>query len=131
MKVVEGLLVGLREQLRELRRSRFDVALDLQGLLKSAAIAKLSGAKTRFGFDKANLREPASRIFLNRTVEIEPRTHVIRKNLALAAQALDIQVPAAEFEFPITTLPEHRSEADELIVGSGPDFALSTRPAGG
>src|SRR4051812_10397923 len=29
---------------RELRRSRYDVAIDLQGLLKSAALARSSGA---------------------------------------------------------------------------------------
>ena len=123
-KVVEGVLSGLREQLRELRRLKFDVALDLQGLLKSAAIAKLSGAKTRFGFDRANLREPASRIFLNRTVEIPPRTHIIRKNLMLAEQALNIQIPAAEFEFPIATGSEHKLEADDLIDRFGPDIAI-------
>jgi ADP-heptose:LPS heptosyltransferase len=33
-----------RQQLRRLRASAFDVALDFQGLLKSASIARLSGA---------------------------------------------------------------------------------------
>ena len=32
--------------IRELRRSRYDVAIDLQGLLKSAALARSSGART-------------------------------------------------------------------------------------
>ena len=34
-----------RQQLRRLRASAFDVALDFQGLLKSASIARLSGAR--------------------------------------------------------------------------------------
>ena len=50
-----------RQQLRQLRASAFDLALDFQGLLKSASIARLSGARRIFGFEKNSLREPASR----------------------------------------------------------------------
>ena len=39
-----------RQQLRQLRASAFDLALDFQGLLKSASIARLSGARRVFGF---------------------------------------------------------------------------------
>lgn len=37
-------------RLRELRQRRFDVALDLQGLLKSAVVAYASGARVRLGY---------------------------------------------------------------------------------
>ena len=53
-----------RQQLRRLRASAFDVALDFQGLLKSASIARLSGARCVFGYTRAGLREPASALFL-------------------------------------------------------------------
>src|SRR5919202_4104047 len=43
-------LLAPRQQLRRLRASAFDLALDFQGLLKSAAVARLSGAPRRFGF---------------------------------------------------------------------------------
>lgn len=129
-KVVEAILKGIRAQLRELRRFKFDVALDFQGLLKSAAIAKLSGAKIRYGFDKNRLREPASRIFLNRSVEIPPQTHIIRKNLMLAEQALRIRVPKDDFDFPIATEMEHKLESIRLIEASGDNFAI-LNPAGG
>jgi len=36
---------------RQLRRQRFDLALDIQGLLKSAIWARLSGARQRIGLD--------------------------------------------------------------------------------
>ena len=49
-------LLAPRQQLRRLRASPFDVALDFQGLLKSAAIARLSGAPRRYGFARAHLR---------------------------------------------------------------------------
>ena len=38
-----------RQQLRQLRASAFDLALDFQGLLKSASIARLSGARRVLG----------------------------------------------------------------------------------
>ncbi len=43
-------LSATRRQLRRLRASAFDSALDFQGLLKSAAIARLSGATRTYGF---------------------------------------------------------------------------------
>src|ERR687890_815744 len=45
-------LLAPRQQLRRLRASPFDLSLDFQGLLKSAAIARLSGARRRCGFGK-------------------------------------------------------------------------------
>src|SRR5882757_11101618 len=66
-----------RQQLRRLRASPFDFALDFQGLLKSASIARLSGARRVFGFSREGLREPASRLLLSRKVFVPKRTHVI------------------------------------------------------
>src|SRR5467141_1256323 len=56
-----------RQQLRRLRASAFDLALDFQGLLKSATVARLSGARRIFGFDSDALPEPPSRFLLSRT----------------------------------------------------------------
>src|SRR5713226_2370161 len=44
-----------RQQLRLLRASAFDLALDFQGLLKSASIARLSGAHRVFGYSREGL----------------------------------------------------------------------------
>src|SRR6476660_1128306 len=72
-----------RQQLRQLRASAFDLALDFQGLLKSASIARLSGAHRIFGFAREGLREPPSRFFLTRTIAVPKEIHLIRKGLAL------------------------------------------------
>src|SRR5256884_7318318 len=47
-----------RQQLRLLRASAFDLALDFQGLIKSASIARLSGARRIFGFARDSIRKP-------------------------------------------------------------------------
>ncbi len=121
-----------RQQLRQLRASAFDFALDFQGLLKSAFIARLSGARRIFGFSKDALREPASRVLLSRTIPISKNSHVIQKNLALVAGALDIPVPqsADDLEFPVATNAEHAAEArgaERLVEG---DYVI-LNPAGG
>ncbi len=125
-------LLAPRQQLRRLRASPFDLAIDFQGLLKSAAVARLSGAPRRFGFGREHLREPASRFLLTGTVEVPPRSHVIRKNLALASGALRIGVPAdaAEFEFPVHVSREHEQEAETLAARAGERFAI-LNPGGG
>src|ERR1700730_18238108 len=82
-----------RQQLRRLRASAFDLALDFQGLLKSASIARLSGARRIFGFDSNGLREPASSFLLSKKVYVPKRTHVIAKALQLVNGAFGIAVP--------------------------------------
>ncbi len=126
-------LLAPRQQLRRLRASAFDTALDFQGLLKSVTLARLSGARRRCGFARDALREPASRFLLTDTIRVSANIHVIRKNLALAAGALGINVPddAREFEFPIAIGVEHRREAEEAVsLISGARFAI-LNPGGG
>ncbi len=129
-KIVGEFLLNFGKQLKNLRVSDFDVALDFQGLLKSAAIAKLSKATRRYGFSKQNLREPASRFLLDDTFAAEPKINIIRKNLTLAGKALNIEIPEKDYEFPIYTDETHRLEADKIIKTVGENYAL-LNPAGG
>lgn len=129
-KIIEEIFIDASRQLRQLRQHKFDVALDFQGLLKSASIIKLAKARKRVGFSKRNLREPASRFLLTNTVDVEKQTHIIRKNLALAKDALNIHVPENDFEFPIFTNENHRREAEIVIEQAGEHYAV-LNPAGG
>lgn len=121
---------GFSKSIRTLRRHGFDVAIDLQGLVKSAAVTKLSGARMRYGFAKNSLREPASRFLLTRTFSVADRMHVIRKNLALATGALGLPQAEGPPDFRINTEEEHRIEAKQIIDVVGPDFAI-LNPGGG
>jgi len=53
----------LRAKARALRAGRVDVAIDLQGLIKSALAARASGATRVVGFASGYLREPLARLF--------------------------------------------------------------------
>ena len=57
-----------RRRIAALRAERYDVALDLQGLWKSAVWARLSGARRVIGFGAAFRREPASALLLGERV---------------------------------------------------------------
>jgi lipopolysaccharide heptosyltransferase I len=118
-----------RQQLRRLRASAFDVALDFQGLIKSASIARLSGARRVFGYSRAGLREPASTVFLSKRIAIPPHTHVIRKALHLVQGALGIATPV-EISFPIGVTREAEAEADRAAERAGGNYAI-LNPGGG
>ena len=118
-----------RQQLRRLRASAFDVALDFQGLLKSASIARLSGARRIFGFSRAGLREPASALLLSKTIAVPRQTHIIRKSLLLLEGALGVPVPE-ELSFPIQVNAEHEAEARAASAHTGGKYAI-LNPAGG
>ncbi|CAN5549667.1 lipopolysaccharide heptosyltransferase I [soil metagenome] len=130
-KVIENILLDVSKQLKGLRRFKFDISIDFQGLFKSATIGKLSGAKRRWGFARESLREPGSRILLTDTVKVPARVNVIRKYLALAAGALNVEVPDDDFEFPIATTDEHVAEADAIIRSAETDNFAILNPAGG
>jgi heptosyltransferase I len=130
-KILENMLLDGTRQLRNLRQYQFDVAIDFQGLLKSAMIAKLSGADRRWGFGRGELREPAARVFYTRAARVPKMIHVIHRNLRLACAALDVEFPAGESpHFPIFTTSDHKLEADAIASRTTAGFAL-LNPAGG
>ena len=121
-----------RQQLRQLRASAFDVALDFQGLLKSASIARLSGARRVFGYSREGLREPASGFLLSKRIAVPKQTHVIYKALELVKGALDLPVPAtpAELSFPISIPQQFELEAEQAAAGTNGSYII-LNPGGG
>jgi heptosyltransferase I len=94
---------------RVLRTSQYDVALDFQGLMKSAVIARASGARRVVGFSIWHLREKTARPFYSEVDNPDETTHVIHKNLSLLSS---IGVDASEVRFPLARV---HSAALEVI----------------
>ncbi|MCS6885790.1 MAG: glycosyltransferase family 9 protein [Acidobacteriota bacterium] len=103
-----------REAMTAVARCRkgFDVALDMQGLLKSGLFAALSTAKVRLGFSNNGLREEASRFFLTHQVVVDSRLHVIEKNLQLVRA---IGAKTSGYKFPIYVSEADEGYIDELL----------------
>ena len=93
-------LRALAECRRTLRRRGYDVALDAQGLGKSAVVARFSGAARVVGFSPPFLRERwAQWLYTERADPGRPR-HVVERNLGLLAA---LGVDSAPWSFPLRT----------------------------
>ncbi len=75
-----GLTRHLLPWLRQTRRLRPDVALDFQGLLRSALIGRISRAREFYGMSDA--REGAG-LFYQRTATVDRQTHAVERYLKL------------------------------------------------
>jgi len=118
-----------RTALGALRAIRHDAALDFQGLWKSAAWARLSGARRVVGYARPWRREGASTVLIGERVALpEAAVHVIDKNLALL-RALGIDA-VGQREFPLPIVPgAGEGVARQLGTADGPLVVLN--PAGG
>jgi heptosyltransferase-1 len=108
-----------------MRQVRYDVAIDLQGLLKSALLARASGAPRVLGFSIWHLREKTARPFYSETSRDDMRggkpDHVIHKNLGLL-RALGLTDP--RIRFPLADV-ESRALADiRTTLGGDRPFVL-------
>lgn len=112
-------VAGWGAAVRDLRRTAYDVAIDLQGLLKSAVLARASGARRIVGFSIWHLREKTARPFYSDVQEPEPG-HVIRKNLRLLRA---VGVEDDEIRFPLAVAPSRALDEILARVTPGP-FAL-------
>ena len=92
----------------------FDAAIDFQGLIKSALLARASGAKERIGFASAYIKEKPAAWFLTKKVAIDPSAHVVDWNLQLAG----VTMPEVDFSpFAIGELDSQG--AIVLLPGAG------------
>ena len=69
------------------QEGKFDYVIDLQGLIKSAAVAKLLG-KNSYGFDKFSAKEPLAALFYKHKFSCDYGENIILRNLKLTAFAL-------------------------------------------
>lgn len=95
---------------RRLRSAAFDLAIDAQGLTKSAIAAWLSGTRRRIGFGRPWGRE-LSRWFHTERVDTN-RPHAVERMLELL-RPLGIEAPPVRFDVPEG--PPERQFADETI----------------
>jgi len=96
---------------RALRRERYDLAVDFQGLIKSALVASAGRPDRIFGFHNSQVRERPAALFYSNRVRVQA-AHVVDRNLELAAAAAGafsvvrtFPVPAGEQQGPLPDEP--------------------------
>lgn len=123
--------------LSEVRGVRYDAAVDFQGAVRSALLARWSGATSVFG--AAQPRESAASMFYTRQVETDG-THVVEQALALARAVIgetasedtaEGNAPALraapDAEFPVD--PDAETRVSSLTADIG-EFAVLNPGAG-
>lgn len=124
-----GAVLGELARVRDrIRRGRFDVALDLQGLAKSAVLTRLTHAPVRIGFARSHSRELAWLAVNRRVVPPAAAVHVVDQYLSLLAP-LGIGPVTPEFRLPARPaadqrmrefLAEHKLDAADRLVALNP-----------
>jgi len=77
---------GLRRSWQDLRAERYDIAVDFQGLIKSALVAAASRSERLFGYSRSIVREKIAAWFYSVAVG-SPAAHRVDRYLDLAAAA--------------------------------------------
>ena len=112
-RTVRGFLEEFRPFRHELRARKYDAALDLQGLFKSAAIVAQSGAKLRLG--TANMREGSA--YVSHPIKgAHASGHIVERYLDVA-RALGCRVD--EVRFPVAVSPAEAASAEGLLAAEG------------
>jgi len=122
-------VAGLFAAVRQLRRGAYDAAVDLQGLVKSAALARFSGADRVVGFPRALLREKAASLFYSERCDAPAGPHVLDKNLA-SLSAFGIDDRSRRFPIAVPESAASATVAARVTAGGLAGYALMN-PSGG
>jgi heptosyltransferase-1 len=101
-------VAALLRSWKTLREVRPDIAVDFQGLLQSALVARASGPQILYGWSRKVAREPIAALLYTNTAT-PTAAHIVDRNLELAASAgaqcitHDIWIPGGRAE---GTLPD-------------------------
>ncbi|MBW8894748.1 MAG: glycosyltransferase family 9 protein [Acidobacteria bacterium] len=117
-------VAGWLDVSRRMQEIQYDVAIDFQGLMKSAVLARASGAPRVIGFSIWHLREKAARPFyseIHRDTPTERADHVVRQNLALL-QNLDVD--DMTIRFPLAEVHSDALAEVRTTLGGDRPFAL-------
>ena len=121
-----GALVSV---VRRLRKEGYDASVDLQGLVKSAALTRLSGARRVVGFPAAHLREKPAAVFYSERCSPPDGGHVVEKNLALLS-AFGIEDRARRFPIAVPDSPVRALILERVSSDGHCGYALVNPGAG-
>ena len=112
--------------LSDVRASNYQVAMDFQGALRSALIARWSGAPTIYGATQS--RENVASMFYTRSV-ITQGEHIVEQNLSLAEAVAgrSLSMPPVQFPFDETAERECDRNLQEKNIRN---FAIVNPGAG-
>ena len=125
---VKSFLPAFLKVVSDLRKEKYDLIVDFQGLLRSAIFARLSRSAQTIGF--ALPKEAAARLAYTNRVHIpDERVHAVDRNLALAEAITGLKAPeqmpplpqVAEFNKRLQIIfKEYHINPDDKLMGMIP-----------
>ncbi len=112
----------IRSCRREVRARKYDVALDLQGAIRSALAARSTGAAIRVGSSQP--REGPARMFYTHTLDVRG-AHVIEHALSLASELAGQPLEYVQPPFPIDPAIEVWADRQSEMLGGKPAVILN------
>lgn len=115
--------------IQSLREIHYNCAIDVQGLLRSAFLARLSGARRTIGFTADQLRERIAGVFYTDSFAPHASTHRIQKNLFLL-QGLGVPTTIPHFPMKPISSTTVSTIKNQLGIEDKEPFALLIPSAG-
>ena len=107
-----------------LRGGKYDLAIDLQGNIKSGVVTYLSGASLRYGFPRETARERQNLWFTNRhPPAMEEDRHVTQKILRVASAPFGGEFRLDDLRGEIANTPEEIAAAERMLFDALPGAA--------
>jgi heptosyltransferase-1 len=110
--VALGTLLEISAFVKELRRERYDICVDMQGLIRSAVIGRLAGAGAFVGPEDP--REKPARLLYGNRVRREA-AHVIEQGCEVLGAAVGVRLAPAKVSLPVDVAAD--AWCDELLRG--------------
>ena len=112
---------------RLLRHEKYDCVIDIQGLMRSALVARLSGAES-WGYSKDTIREPLASRFYTHTLPVAESLRPVRRYRTMVSRVLGYDIapenpryglkvkptPPAGVSGPYAALAVNTSRAEKL-----------------
>ena len=103
---------------------KYDIIIDMQGLIKSSVVAKILGKNTH-GFDKNSIREPLASLLYKSTSTISYETSVVKRNCFVVGDALGFEITDKMildkkpiFETPVTFNLQNDIQNVAFVIGA-------------
>jgi heptosyltransferase-1 len=107
-----------------LHEQSYDLAIDTQGLLKSALITRMARGK-RCGYASASAREPLAARFYDATFDVANNLHAVERNRRLAALAGSYTAaPAPDYGIAVSPAPTSAGPNAILLTATSRDDKL-------
>jgi len=100
------------------RLQNYDVVIDAQGLVKSAALVTRLAHGIKHGMDWSTAREPLASLFYNRKHHIAKQQHAVERTRELFAKSLGYVKPQSQGDYAIAQhfLSERDADAGQYAV---------------